>query len=223
MILILLGPPGAGKGTQAKIIQGRYGIVQLSTGDMLRELAASGSELGKEVAAVLEAGQLVSDDLIGHMLSERIDRHDCAKGFILDGFPRTLVQAHALDDILSRKRLTLDAVVMLTVDEDALVDRISGRFTCANCGEGYHDRYKRPAVEGVCDVCGHKNFVRRSDDNEETVRRRVATYRAQTEPLMSYYEDRGLLRPVDALQPIDTVAAAIAEKLDQPQASSGIG
>ncbi|MCA8908574.1 MAG: adenylate kinase [Rhodospirillaceae bacterium] len=223
MILILLGPPGAGKGTQARLIERDYGIVQLSTGDMLRELAQQDSDLGQEVRQVLEAGQLVSDDLIARMISDRIGREDCRNGFLLDGFPRTLVQAHLLDEMLDRKGLTLNAVIRLAVDEEVLVERITGRFTCAKCGEGYHDKFKVPAVPGVCDVCGGIKFTRRSDDNEETVRNRFAAYREQTAPILPYYEEKGLLREVDALKDIDDVAADVRRVLGEPQAVAAAG
>lgn len=223
MILILLGPPGAGKGTQARLIERDYGIVQLSTGDMLRELAGQDSDLGQEVRQVLEAGQLVSDDLIARMIADRIGREDCRNGFLLDGFPRTLVQAHLLDEMLDRKGLTLDAVIRLAVDEEVLVERITGRFTCAKCGEGYHDKFKVPRVPGVCDVCGGTQFTRRSDDNEETVRNRFAAYRDQTAPILPYYEEKGLLREVDALQDIDVVAGEVRSVLGEPQAAAAAG
>ena len=216
MILILLGPPGAGKGTQARLIERDHGVVQLSTGDMLRELAGQDSALGREIKSVLDAGQLVSDDLIARMISARVSQDDCRRGFILDGFPRTLVQAHLLDEMLDKKGLRVDAVIQLAVDEDVLVDRITGRFTCSACGEGYHDRFKLPTVEGVCDVCGGTTFKRRSDDNEDTVRRRFAAYREQTAPILPYYEEKSLLREVDALRPIEAVSADIRAILEAP-------
>ena len=223
MNLILLGPPGAGKGTQAKRLEDKYKLVQLSTGDMLRELAKQDSALGTEVRTVLEAGQLVSDDLIARMIADRIDQDDCRNGFLLDGFPRTLVQAHMLDEMLQRKGLAVDAVIRLAVDEEVLVERITGRFTCASCGEGFHDRFKRPAVDGVCDVCGGTEFKRRSDDNEETVRKRFQAYRDQTSPILPFYVEKGLLREVDALQAIDEVTAGIRAVLGEPAVSVAAG
>lgn len=213
MRLILLGPPGAGKGTQAKRLEQDHKIKQLSTGDMLRAAVASGSALGREAKAVMDAGQLVSDDIMIRMISERIDQPDCRNGFILDGFPRTVPQAEALDRMLEEKDMQLDAVIEIVVDVAAMVDRISGRFTCANCGAGYNDKFQLPKVEGVCDVCGGTEFNRRSDDTAETVASRLEAYYAQTAPILPYYRDRGVLKSVDGMQDIDVVSSQIAEML----------
>jgi adenylate kinase len=207
--LILLGPPGAGKGTQAKRLEQKHELVQLSTGDMLRAAVASGSELGRQAKKVMEAGQLMPDDIIIAMIAERIDRPDTENGFILDGFPRTTAQAKALDKMLAERRLKLDLVIELKVDDAVLVERISGRFACAKCGAGYHDLYQRPKVEGRCDRCGATEFVRRPDDNAETVKARLAAYHAQTAPILPYYAERGVLRSVDGMAEIDEVAAQI--------------
>ncbi len=209
MNLILLGPPGAGKGTQAAHIRDKYEIPHLSTGDMLREAVAAGTELGRKAKATMDAGQLVSDDLMIALVAERIDRPDVGGGFILDGFPRTLAQAEALDELLSARGKSIDAVIELAVDDDALVERIAGRFTCAKCGTGYHDRFKPTQKPGVCDVCGGTEFIRRADDNAETVRARLEAYHAQTAPLLPYYRARGVLRTVDGLAEIDDVTRQI--------------
>ena len=211
MILILLGPPGAGKGTQAKRLEDRHGLRQLSTGDMLRALVAGGSEMGKEVTAILDAGNLVPDEFMDRMIAERIDQPDCVNGFILDGFPRTLTQARALDQMLTRKGRTLNHVIQFHVDEEALIERVVGRFSCASCGEGYHEKFKRPSVEGVCDVCGGTTFTHRSDDNSVTVRHRFESYHKSTEPILPYYQERGLLRHVDAMGTMDDVARQIED------------
>ena len=205
MNIILLGPPGAGKGTQAQRLQSDLGMVQLSTGDMLRAAVASGTELGKKAKGLMEKGELVPDDLIVGLIKDRIAQPDCAKGFILDGFPRTEAQAKALDKMLAEMAKQLDLVVEMEVDEKALTERVVGRFTCAKCGTGYHDSFKRPKVEGVCDVCGSKEFTRRKDDNAETMKTRMVTYRAQTEPLLPYYRARGVLKKVDGMAAMDEV------------------
>ncbi|MEO5338189.1 MAG: adenylate kinase [Magnetospirillum sp. WYHS-4] len=205
MKIILLGPPGAGKGTQAKRIQDKYGMVQLSTGDMLRAEVASGSELGKQAKSIMESGGLVSDGLIISMISVRIDQPDCKKGFILDGFPRTVPQAEALDTMLQDKGYKLDHVVELKVNDDAMVERICGRYTCGKCGKGYHDKFEKPAKEGVCDKCGSTDFVRRADDNEATVRSRLEAYHKQTAPISAYYGKKGVLKETDGMAPIDDV------------------
>jgi adenylate kinase len=207
--LILLGPPGAGKGTQATYIQERHGIVQISTGDMLRAAVAEGSELGKQAQSIMEHGGLVPDAIIVGMISRRIEDADCADGFILDGFPRTIAQAEALDHMLEEKGLVLDHVVEIRADEEELVKRITGRFTCTGCGEGYHDIFKRLKVEGKCDRCGGAEFSRREDDNEKTVRTRLTAYREQTEPLLDYYKKSGKLVSVDGMAGIDQVAQQI--------------
>ena len=213
MNIILLGPPGAGKGTQAARLQAQRGMIQLSTGDMLREARASGSPIGDKVKAIMDAGELVSDEIVTALIGERLDSAQ-AKGAIFDGYPRTQAQAEALDLLLSERGRKLDYVIELVVDEDALVDRITGRFSCAKCGTGYHDRFKPTNVAGVCDVCGSTEFVRRPDDNEQTVRRRMAEYRAKTAPILPYYRERGLVRPVDGMAGIDEVAAQIDAVLD---------
>jgi adenylate kinase len=221
MRLVLLGPPGAGKGTQAERIKARYGIAHLSTGDMLREAVASGTEVGRRAKAIMDAGRLVPDDVINRLVAERIAEPDCARGFILDGFPRTLAQAQALDALLLDRDERLDAVVEIAVDDDALVERISGRFACAKCGAGYHDRFRQPKVAGVCDVCGSREFVRREDDKAETVRARLEAYHAQTAPLLPYYRKKGLLAVVDGMAGIDEVTAEIFEKIVTPNLRTG--
>jgi adenylate kinase len=206
MNLILLGPPGAGKGTQAARLEKLYGFKQLSTGDMLRAAVASGSALGKEVKAIMDRGDLVPDDTIVRMISERITAPDCKDGFILDGFPRTVPQARALDRVLAEKGLQLDHVIEIKVDDAALVARISGRYACASCGANYHDTNRKPRVEGVCDACGGKEFVRRKDDNAVVVANRLKAYHGQTAPLLPYYRERGNLASVDGMASIEAVA-----------------
>lgn len=213
MNLILLGPPGAGKGTQAKRLSDQRGLVQLSTGDMLRAEVKSGSPLGIEAKKVMDAGQLVSDAIVIEMIDHRIDKPDAAKGFILDGFPRTVAQAEALDAMLARKGRKIDEVIELKVDDKALVERISGRFTCSKCGTGYHDKFHRPKVEGTCDKCGSHDFVRRPDDNAETVKARLVAYHRQTAPILPYYEKKGLLRSVDGMAEMAEVARQIDKVL----------
>jgi adenylate kinase len=209
MNIILLGPPGSGKGTQAKRIEQTHGIVQLSTGDMLRAATDSDSEFGQRVKAIMDSGQLVSDDIIVEMIDRRIVQPDCSKGFILDGFPRNVPQAKALDAMLARRGLELDHVILLQVDEATLVDRLSGRFTCTQCGASYHDRNNRPRREGICDVCGGTEFVCRADDRPEAVKARFEVYRNQTAPILPYYRDRGILRCVDGMAEIDVVTREI--------------
>ncbi len=213
MNIILLGPPGAGKGTQAKRLETKRNMVQLSTGDMLREVVATGSELGKEAKRIMDAGQLMPDELMIQLISERIGR-DCGDGFILDGFPRTVRQAESLDQMLAEKGLKLDLVIELRVDEEALIARITGRFSCAACGAGYHDEFQRPKVADVCDACGKTEFVRRADDNEETVRTRMEAYKRQTEPILPHYGDTGILRTVDGMASIDEISAQIEAILE---------
>lgn len=188
MNIILLGPPGAGKGTQAKFLEDSFKIIQLSTGDMLRAAVKSGSELGRQAKAIMEAGKLVPDQLVIDLISDRIDNADCGNGFILDGFPRTVPQAEALDEMLSRKGIMLDCVIEMKVDDTALVERITGRYSCVGCGLGYHDSFQKPKVDGVCDGCGGSEFKRRADDNAETVKTRLAQYHAQTAPILPYYQ-----------------------------------
>ena len=209
MILILLGPPGCGKGTQAKQLEDPGEIVQLSTGDMLRVAVASGSKMGQHAAKVMEAGNLMPDEIMIEIISERIDQPDCKNGFILDGFPRTAPQAEALDKLLTDKSLSLDKVIELKVDDDAMVERIIGRYSCANCGAGYHDKFNKPKRDGVCDSCGGTEFNRRSDDNEETVRSRLVAYHAQTAEVVPYYKEQGILAEIDGMQAIEDVTVAI--------------
>lgn len=209
MRLILLGPPGAGKGTQAQRLVEKHSIPQLSTGDMLRAAVSAGTEVGKRAKAVMDAGKLVSDDIVNAIVSERIDQPDCVNGFILDGYPRTLVQADAVEAMLEGKNAALDVVIELEVDDDVLVDRIAGRYTCASCGTGYHDTNLKPKVAGVCDKCGSTEFKRRPDDNADTVRTRLQTYYKDTSPLIGYYYAKKKLQKVDGMAEIDKVTADI--------------
>ena len=216
--LVLLGPPGAGKGTQARVLQDRFGLVQLSTGDLLRNAVAAGTEAGLAAKTVMERGDLVSDDIVIAILKDRIAAPDCAGGVIFDGFPRTVAQAEALDDLLAGLGTSIRAAISLEVDDDAMVERISGRFTCADCGEGYHDSFKPTTAEGRCDQCGGANFARRADDNAETVAQRLKAYHAQTAPLISYYGLRGSLQCVDAMQPIEAVSASLTAIVEETPA-----
>jgi adenylate kinase len=209
VIIILFGPPGAGKGTQAQRLEKKRGLVQLSTGDMLRAAVAAETEMGKAAKAKMAAGQLVSDEIVIGIIRDRTKEDDCKNGFILDGFPRTVAQAEALDEMLAAQGLKLDAVVEMKVDDAALVDRIAGRYTCAKCNEGYHDTNLKPKVDGVCDVCGSSEFKRRPDDNAETVGKRLEEYYAQTAPVLPYYAQKGILQQVDGMAGIDEVAAQI--------------
>lgn len=213
MNLILLGPPGAGKGTQAKRLEERHGLVQLATGDMFRAAVASGSDLGRRVKAIMESGRLVPDEITIEMLADRVVQPDCANGFILDGFPRTVPQAEALDRMLAGYGQALDRVILIQVDEAALVERIAGRFTCRNCGASYHERFHRPRVEGVCDICGGTDLVHRADDRPEAVATRLHAYRNQTAPILPYYRARGILSTVDGMAAIDEVTRQIEAML----------
>lgn len=209
MNIILLGPPGAGKGTQAQRLVESHGMVQLSTGDMLRETRKADTPLGRQVAAVMDSGALVSDEIVSAMIDAKLGGLATDTGVIFDGYPRTEAQAHSLDGILAGRGRKLDHVIELAVDEDALVERITGRFTCAKCGKGYHDKFEQPKVAGVCDKCGSTEFKRRADDNEETVRTRMAEYRAKTAPILPVYEARGIVQQVDGMAAMDAVSGAI--------------
>ena len=213
MNIVLLGPPGAGKGTQAKRLETKHNMVQLSTGEMLRQVVATGSELGQEAKRVMDAGQLMPDALMIQLISERVDQ-DCGDGFILDGFPRTVRQAECLDQMLAEKGLMLDVVIEMKVDEEALIARIAGRYSCSGCGAGYHDEFQRPKVAGVCDDCGGTEFNRRADDNEETVRARMKAYNRQTAPILPYYGDKGVLRTIDGMASIEEIARQIETTLE---------
>ena len=222
MNLVLLGPPGGGKGTQAKRLQEKYGLVQLSTGDMLRAATASGSEVGKRAKAVMDAGQLVSDDIVIAIIDERLDQPDVVKGAIFDGFPRTVAQAEALDAMMLRKGRTLDFAIEIQVPDAFIVERITGRYTCGKCGAGYHERFQQPKVAGTCDSCGGTAFVRRPDDNAETVNKRLAAYHAQTAPLLPYYGQRGALRLVDGTLDIADVTRNLEAILDSATVAASV-
>jgi adenylate kinase len=209
-VLILLGPPGAGKGTQARMLEEQFGLVQLSTGDLLRAAVAAGTDAGKAAQAVMEAGDLVSDEIVIAILRDRLGDADCAHGVILDGFPRTTVQAEALDDLLGESGQKINAAISLEVEDTAMVARISGRFTCGDCGEGYHDSFKPPKVTDTCDKCRGQDMIRRADDNAETVASRLQAYHAQTAPLVTYYGSRDVLKTVNAMGAIDEIAANLA-------------
>lgn len=209
MDIILLGPPGAGKGTQAGLLENGHGMVQLSTGDMLRAAVKAGTQVGLKAKALMDAGELVPDEVVSGIIGDRLDELGPEQGVIFDGYPRTAAQAVSLDEILADRGRKLDHVIELVVDEDALVERITGRFTCGNCGEGYHDTFKQPAKAGICDVCGSSDFKRRPDDNEETVRTRMTEYRAKTQPILPIYEERGIVTKIDGMGSMDEVSHAI--------------
>lgn len=210
-VLILLGPPGAGKGTQAKVLEDQFGLIQLSTGDLLRQAVAAGTEAGTQAKAVMEAGDLVRDEIVVSILRDRLSDPDCAAGVILDGFPRTIPQATALSELLGSLGTQVHAAISLEVEDDVMVVRISGRYTCDNCGEGYHETFKRPAVEGTCDKCGSQHFRKRADDNPDTVRRRLVAYHAETAPLIAYYEGQECLRTLDAMGDIDAITDGLRQ------------
>lgn len=210
MRMILLGPPGAGKGTQSRLLAEKYGIIQISTGDLFRDNVKNGTPVGKKVDAILKAGTLVPDEITIQMISERLDAPDCARGFILDGFPRNVAQAEALEKMLKEKNITLNAVVQMEVDDEKLIARIVGRFTCSRCGEGYHDTFKKPAQADVCDKCGAAGtFIRRADDNEGTVRTRLKTYHDQTAPILPFYDSREMLKKVNGMTTMSDVFSQI--------------
>lgn len=214
-VLVLLGPPGAGKGTQARLLEDKHGLVQLSTGDLLRAAVAAGTEAGEKARQVMEAGGLVSDDIVIDILRDRLKEADCTNGVILDGFPRTTVQAQALDGLLESSGQRVNAAISLEVDDNAMVNRISGRYTCAACGEGYHDEFKQPAAAGICDKCEGSEMKRRADDKPETVKQRLEAYHAQTAPLITYYDDRQSLQRVDAMGKINDVSVALDSLVSQ--------
>jgi adenylate kinase len=217
-VMILLGPPGAGKGTQARMLEERFGLVQLSTGDLLRAAVAAGTEAGRRAKAAMDAGELVSDEIVLAVLKDRMDEPDITRGVILDGFPRTEGQAKALDALLAEQGMSIGAAISIEVDDEAMVRRVSGRYTCANCGEGYHDEFKQPAVAGVCDKCGGTEFLRRADDNAETVAARLSAYHAQTAPLIAYYEARGVLARVDGMGSISAIASELGAIVERASA-----
>jgi len=218
MHLILLGPPGGGKGTQAKILQDSYGLIQLSTGDMLRAAVASGSEIGLRAKAVMESGGLFSDEIVIGIIADRIGQDDAKNGFILDGFPRTVAQAEALDVMLKDRGIKIDAAIEVRVPDELIVDRITGRYTCKGCGAGYHDHFQKPQADGVCDKCGGTDFVRRADDNEATVMSRLSAYHAQTAPILPYYEGQGALQVVDGTLAIDIVTECLKQIIERAKA-----
>jgi adenylate kinase len=210
-VLILLGPPGAGKGTQAKRLEDKFGLVQLSTGDLLREAVAAGTEAGKAAKSVMSAGGLVSDDIVLNILRDRLGDPDCSAGVILDGFPRTIPQAEALTELLKSEGAKVNVAISLEVEDEAMIARVSGRYTCENCGEGYHDDFKKPVVEGTCDQCNSDRFKRRADDNAETVRNRLVAYHKETAPLIAFYAAEGSLETLDAMGEIDTITTALRQ------------
>jgi adenylate kinase len=212
MNIILIGPPGSGKGTQAKILEQRDGLKQLSSGDMLRDAVSEGIEIGQKAKSYMEAGELVPDDLVVEIVTDQIEKQG-DKGFVLDGFPRNVRQAEVLDQMLEKRGRRINRVLVIEVSDDRLVERVSGRFTCANCGEGYHDTFKQPAVDGVCDKCGSTEFTRRPDDNAETVRNRLEVYHDQTKPLIDYYEAQDKVRRIDGEQPIEDVTQALEKAM----------
>jgi adenylate kinase len=218
MNLILLGPPGAGKGTQAKILEEHHGFKQLSTGDMLRAAVAAGTEQGLKAKAIMDRGDLVSDDVIVAIVSDRLDKPDVAKGVVFDGFPRTPAQAKALDEMLKKRGTKLNAVIEMKVDDEALIQRIVGRYTCAKCGQGYHDEFAKPKKPGICDVCGSTEFTRRADDNEKTVRDRLQVYNKQTVPLVAYYREMGNLHVIDGMADIGKVTQEMSSVLSRIKA-----